>query len=156
MNMFGALKYNSTVETRIKNSFAAVKEEMEDHLVAINENTDELKAHSDFMNELDRKTELLNEKLESLQMMVMQAMGSSLNENEKKILDVLSGSTSFLSCRDIAFSAGVSELFVKAHLFGMICKGVPLKEKAIDNQSFFMLERKTETRQTVMVKELSA
>jgi len=153
MSLLGALKNNSIVEVeaRIKNSFAAVKEEIEDHLVAINENTDELKRHSDFMNELENRIEMVSEKLESLQLMVMQLMKSSLNENEKKILDVLSKSTSFLSCRDIAFFTAVSELFVKAHLFSMICKGVPLKEKVIDNQSYFVLERKTESKQTVMI-----
>jgi hypothetical protein len=143
------------VENKIKKSFSAVREEMEDHLVAINENTDELKSHSDFMNELDRRIEALNEKIESVHLMLMQSMGSSLNENEKKILNVLDRSTSLLSCKDIAFSAAVSELFVKAHLFSMICKGIPLKEKVIDSQSYFELERKTSSIQTVMIPQLS-
>jgi len=149
VNIFGAFKQNSLaeIEEKIKKSFSAVKEEMEDHLIAINENTDELKAHSSFMNELDSKIEALNEKIESLHLMLMQLMGKALNENEKKVLDVLSKSTSFLSCREIAFSAGVSELFVKAHLFSMICKGVPLKEKVIDNQSYFAFQKSSEEKQ---------
>ncbi len=141
MSLLG-LKSNSLVEVegRVRKSFSAVREEMEDHLVAINENTDELKSHSDSMNELDRKIEVIGERIESLHLTLMQAMGSSLNENEKKILHVLDSSLTFLSCRDVAVSASVSELFVKAHLFSMICKGVPLKEKVIDDQSYFALE----------------
>jgi len=151
VDIVGALKHKSLVEVeaRIRKSFSGVREEMEDHLAAINENTDELKQHSSFMDELGSRIESLNEKMESLHLMLMQAMGSSLNENEKRVLDALSKSTSFMSFRDIAFSAGVSELFVKAHLFSMICKGVPLKEKIIDSQSYFALERKSE-KQTVM------
>jgi len=151
--MLGLLKNSSLddVERKIKTSFSAVKEEMEDHLVAINENTDELKSHSYFMNEFERKIESIHERMDSLHLMLMKVMKSSLNENETKIVDVLDRSTGFMSCKDIAFSAGVSELFVKAHLFSMICKGVPLKEKVIDNQSYFTLERKNETKQTVMI-----
>lgn len=141
-------------ESKVKNSFDAVREEMDDHLVAINQNTDELKIHSSFLNEMDNKLEMLNEKVESLHLMLLQVMKSSLNDNEKKIVDVLDNSTSFLSCKDISVAAGVSELFVKAHLFSMICKGVPLKEKAIDSQSYFSLERKSEGTQTVMIPEL--
>jgi len=153
VDVLGLLKNSSLdgVERKIKNSFSAVREEMEDHLVTINENTDELKSHSDFMNELDRKIESINDRMDSLHLMLMKVMKSSLNENETKIIDVLDRSTSFMSCKDIAFSAGVSELFVKAHLFSMICKGVPLKEKIIENQSYFTLERKNETKQTVMI-----
>lgn len=156
MGFFNLAKECSPVgiDNKIKKSFEAVREEMEDHLVAINENTDELKCHSQFLNELDSKLEAANEKLESLHMMLMQAMKSSLNENEKRIVEVLDKSTSFLSCKDIAFSAGVSELFVKAHLFSMICKGVPLKEKVIDSNSYFSLERKSESTQTVMIHRL--
>lgn len=158
MDFLGATKHSSLVEieNKVKKSFDAVKEELEDHLTAINQNTDELKIHSGFMNDLDNKLEILNEKVESLQLMLMQAMKSSLNENEINILEVLETSTSFLSCKDLAVSAGVSELFVKAHLFSMICKGVPLKEKAIDNQSYFSLERKNIGKQTVMLPELSS
>ena len=143
MNLLGALKHDSIVgvEARIKKSFSAVKEEIEDHLVAINENTDELKSHSDCMYQLEAKMDSLIERVESLHLMLMQVMGSSLNENEKKILHVLDGCASFLSFRDIALAAGVSELFAKAHLFSMICKGVPLKEKIMDSQSFFTLEK---------------
>jgi hypothetical protein len=142
MVLLDMLKGNALVEIegRVKKSFSAVREEMEDHLVAINENTDELKNHADCMNEIDKKIELLNEKVESLHLTLMQVMGSSLNENEKKILHVLDTSLTFLSCKDIALSANVSELFVKAHLFSIICKGVPLKEKVIETQSYFALE----------------
>lgn len=154
MDVLGLLKHDSLddVERKTRNSFSAVKEEMEDHLVAINENTDELKSHADFMNELDSKIESIHDRMDSLHLMLMKVMKSSLNDNETKIVDVLDKSTSFMSCKDIAFSAGVSELFVKAHLFSMICKGVPLKEKVIDTQSYFTLERKNEMKQTVMLK----
>ncbi len=157
MEFFSGLKVNSLVEidSKIRNSFEAVKDELEDHLTAINENTDELKNHVNFMNEVDSRVEILAEKVEALQLMVMQMMKSSLNENEKKVLEVFEKSTSFLSCRDIAITANVSDLFVKAHLFSMICKGVPLKEKVIDSQSYFALEKKPDDKQTIMLPELS-
>ncbi|MBW3023079.1 hypothetical protein KY308_03170 [Candidatus Woesearchaeota archaeon] len=137
------------IERKLKNSFEAVKDEFEDHLIAINENTDELRNHSDCFSELDEKIEKLNEKIDYLQMMMFQIKQNSLSENEQLVFDVLTESSSLLSCKDIAMRANLSDLTVKAHLFSMICKGVPIKEKVIDSQSYFSLEKKFRQKQLV-------
>src|SRR3989338_2779995 len=146
MNLFRDDKAAFIVE-KIRNSFAAVKEEMEDHLVAINENTDELKNHADFIGELDGKIEKLNERIDELQMMMIQIKQNSLSENEQKVLELLNAFSSPLSCADVAMRINLSELTVKAHLFSMICKGIPIKEKIIENQSYFLIEKKFREKQ---------
>ena len=137
------------MEKKIKNSFAAVKEEMEDHLVAINENTDELKIHSAFLEEIDKKMERLNERIDELQMMMIQVKQNSLSENENRVLEVLNSFSSPLSCSDIAMRLNLTDLIVKAHLFSMICKGIPIKEKLIENQSYFLIEKKFREKQLI-------
>jgi hypothetical protein len=37
---------------------------------------------------------------------------------------------------------GLTELAVKAHIFAMINKGIPILERQIDGQSFFRLDKK--------------
>lgn len=148
MNLFRDDKAAFIVE-KIRNSFAAVKEEMEDHLVAINENTDELKNHADFIGELDGKIEKLNERIDELQMTMIQIKQNSLSENEQKVLELLNAFSSPLSCADVAMRINLSELTVKAHLFSMICKGIPIKEKIIENQSYFLIEKKFREKQLV-------
>ena len=130
------------MEKKIKSSFGAVKEEIEDHLVAINENTDELKNHSSFLHELDEKIEKLCERMDQMQLMMIQITKPSLSENEKMVFETLSNFSSPLSCSDIAMRLNLTELIVKAHLFSMICKGIPIKEKVIESQSYFLIEKK--------------
>jgi len=151
MNVFKDDRVNFLVkiETKIKNSFAAVKEEMEDHLVAINENTDELKSHSAFLEEITGKMEKLNERIDDLQMLMIQVTKPSLSENEQRVLEILSQFSSPLSCADIAMRLNLTELTVKAHLFSMICKGIPIKEKIIESQPYFLIEKKFREKQLV-------
>ncbi|MEM4336465.1 MAG: hypothetical protein QXG86_00475 [Candidatus Woesearchaeota archaeon] len=144
MSMLGIYKNKFLVDMdrKIKNSFNAVKEELEDHLVAINENTAEIKNHENFLEELADKIEKLNERIDELQMMIVNINQNSLSENEQRVFDLLKNFSSPLSCSDIAMRLNLTELTVKAHLFSMICKGIPVKEKIIDNQSFFLIEKK--------------
>jgi len=137
------------MEEKIKSSFMAVREEMDDHLVAINENTDELKNHLSFLEEIDEKFEKLNERIDQLQLMMIQVTKPSLSENEHKVLELLNNFSSPLSCSDVAMRLNLTELTVKAHLFSMICKGIPIKEKIIESQSYFLIEKKFREKQLV-------
>ena len=143
------VNFLADMEKKIKNSFGAVREEIEDHLVAINENTDELKHHANFLEEIDEKLEKLNERIDQMQMMMIQVTKPSLSENEQKVLELLSSFSSPLSCADIAMRINLTELTVKAHLFSMICKGIPIKEKLIENQSYFLIEKKFREKQLI-------
>ncbi len=147
--MFGFNKEGSKlneIESGVKSAFKAVKEEMDDHLTSINESTKELQEHSIHIDELESKFEKLQERFDEIHMLLsrMTKQGEvSLSDTEKNVFMVLySIEQTPLSYTDISIRTGLTELAVKAHIFGMINKGIPILERTIDGQSFFRLDKK--------------
>ncbi|HME87228.1 MAG TPA: hypothetical protein VKE88_02350 [Candidatus Nanoarchaeia archaeon] len=134
-------------DVTIRAAFKAVKDEMDDHLASINENTDEMQAFAAHLDDLDIKFEKLNEKLDEMRILlsktVSQNNGFSLSDSEKSVFMVLYAvEQTPLSYGDIAMRTGLTELAVKAHIFSMINKGIPILERDIDGSSYFRLDKK--------------
>ncbi|MEK6886927.1 MAG: hypothetical protein AABW88_03775 [Nanoarchaeota archaeon] len=119
---------------------------MDDHLTSINDNTEELQEHSTHLEDLESKFEKLQERFDEIHMMLsrMTKQGEvSLSETEKNVFMVLySIEQTPLSYTDISMRTGLTELAVKAHIFSIINKGIPILERQIDGQSFFRLDKK--------------
>ncbi|MBI1969056.1 hypothetical protein HYS48_00040 [Candidatus Woesearchaeota archaeon] len=62
------------MDQHVRKAFSAVKEEMEEHLQAINESTDEIQANYEYLLELEEKLEKLSIKVDELQMMMKQML----------------------------------------------------------------------------------
>ena len=72
-------------DEQIKTAFTKVKEEMTDHLDAINENTNEINSTSNYVKELEKKINKLNEKIEDFS----GAFNEALTLNKPVIIDVV-------------------------------------------------------------------
>jgi hypothetical protein len=150
MVMFGKkedLSQLQELDRRIKGAFKAVKEEMDDHLISINENTSEMQEQSSHLDELESRFEKLQEKVDEIHLMLSKMTSEkkefSLSDAEKNVFMVLYAiEHTPLSYSDIAMRTGLTELVVKAHIFSMINKSVPILERTIDGQSFFRLDKK--------------
>lgn len=151
MEMFGKKSEDSSklieLDKKIKSAFSSVREEMEDHLTAINENTDELQEHSEKFNEIENKFQKLQEQIDDIHLMISKSISQnkefSLTDSEKSVFMVLYAvEQTPLSFADISMRTGLTELSVKAHIFSMISKGIPILERQIDNQSYFRLDKK--------------
>ncbi len=150
MVMFSKKEENSRleeIEKNIRAAFRAVKEEMEDHLTSINENTSELQEHASHLDGLEAKFEKLQEKVDEIHLMLSKLTSQnkefSLTDSEKNVFMVLYAiEQTPLSYADISMRTGLTELAVKAHIFSMINKGIPILERTIDGQSFFRLDKK--------------
>ncbi len=134
------------VDKRVRIAFNAVREEMDDHLASINDNTQETQEQANRVDELEEKFEKLREKFDEIHMMLsqMDKKGEfTLTDSEKNVFMVLySIEQTPLSFTDISMRTGLTELAVKAHIFSMINKGIPIIERTIDAQSFFRLDKK--------------
>lgn len=140
----------NAIENDVKNSFKTICEEFEDHLDAINENTQELNEHSVALGELDEKIEKLNERIEEIHLMLRQLIKPhfSLTEAEQKVFMMLySVENTPVSYSDIGRKTDMTELAVKAHIYALINKGVPITSRVIDNSPFFKLEKSFKERQ---------
>ena len=147
--MFVKKNDNSKIEEldkTIRSAFKAVKAEMDDHLTSINDNTDELEQQSTRINEIEAKFDKLQEKVDEIHMMLSKLNLKNevtLTEPEKNVFMVLySIEQTPLSYADISMRTGLTELAVKAHIFSMINKTIPIIERQIDGQSFFRLDKK--------------
>lgn len=133
-------------DKKIKAAFNSVREEMNDHLDSINQNTEELQEQDNKVAELEEKLDKLKEQIDEMHMMFSKAISQrdfSLTESEKSVFMVLYAiEQTPLSYADISMRTGLTELAVKAHIFSMINKGIPILEREIDKQSFFRLDRK--------------
>ncbi len=135
------------LDKKLKSAFSKIKEEFEDHLTAINENTDEMSSVHEQLNDLDGKIEKLSERMDEIQMMLSKVASSSsslaLNSNEQKVFLVLyTVEETPLSYSDIARRANLTELQVKANIMALSNKGIPIMERIIDGQPYFRLDKK--------------
>src|SRR3989344_1350574 len=129
---------------QIKAAFKTVNEEFEDHLDAINENTQELQHHHEAISELNRKLEKLNERIEELHMMVKQVYidkrDISLSFDEQKVFLLLyTHENGFLSFEELVAKTKFSPDYTRGLVSSMLDKGISLVREIIDGKFFFKL-----------------
>lgn|GEM_PF-359610 len=132
---------------RLKAAFEKIKEELEDHLETINDNTNEIQANYEFLCKLEKKIDKLNEKVEQLQMLLVTAAKvkenitvEPLTAREQEVFLALYTSDVFMKYSDIARNLGLTEGLVKNYVTNIIEKGVPIIKKYQHNETFLMLE----------------
>jgi len=136
----------------LQDAFSQIKEEFEDHLTAVNENTNEIQANYEFLNNSDQKMNKLGERLDRIELF-LQKQGMELEEKEtfKPVrlskreqeiflilytLEEVKGSVKYL---DIARRVCLTEDIVASYITNMIQKGVPITKKYIGNEAHLNL-----------------
>lgn len=116
-------------EKGIRNSFKAVREELEDHLESINHSTREIQSIYDYLSELDAKIDKMNERIDELQMVVNPEVEKQNNINltnrEQEVFMVLYAEETVIS-KDIAKKLGFTEEMVNKYIYNLISKGIPV------------------------------
>ncbi|MBT3720576.1 hypothetical protein HN789_04635 [archaeon] len=138
-------------DEQIKTAFTKVKEEMTDHLDAINENTNEINSTSNYVKELEKKINKLNEKIEDLTVNISEARGESsdfaqlknihLKPKEAEVFKLLYENMGDLfDYRKIARALGLTQNSVKKKISSMISKGIPIIKKYFEDNTFLVLD----------------
>ncbi len=137
------------LDINLRNSFQKIKDELEDHLQTLNENTKEIENNYEFLCELDNKIAKLTERIDDIHLMMTKIMNQasdqiSLTEDEQKVFLILYtfGEETLLSFSDIARKLNMPELLVRKAISSMMIKGIPIIEKQIDKDSFFEIDSK--------------
>lgn len=140
------------LNNRVKVAFDRVKEEMEDHLLAINENTNEISSQYEYICELENKIENLIERVEQLQLNVYGNVQPSKNafiatpnltKDEQEVFTALytleeeKGSVTF---KDISEASGLNEGNVEAHIISLIAKNIPIKKKYLNDNVYLNID----------------
>ncbi len=163
INLFNRKKRNinsSNINKNLKRAFNAIKEEFEDHLNAINENTGEIQANYEFMCRLDSKIDKLNEKIEEIQFFMKnvteedddkQELQKSLlykniflTNKEKEVflaIYTLAEEKGPILYNSIAKRIGISEFVAREYVTNLIEKGVPIIKKYIESEVYIDIEK---------------
>jgi DNA-binding MarR family transcriptional regulator len=139
-------------DKRLKRAFQKIKEEMDDHLQAINENTNEISASYDYIQELERMISKLNERLDENEMKLARLTGKKtmdadmfknirLNPKEQEIFLLLYEENGDLQdYRKIARRLGLTEEIVIRTVAALCSKGIPIQKKHFDNKIYLVLD----------------
>ena len=123
--------------------FQHIREALEEHLSAINDNTGEIQALFDYLQEMEIKVEKMCHRLDNLQLCQGQPLEkpsiSPLNQLEKKVFLVMYTETMPLSYEEISAKARVPSTLVPECISSLIDKGVPLLRSLVNTQLFFKL-----------------
>jgi len=120
-----------------------IKQVLEEHLGAINDNTTEIQALFDYLHEVEVKVEKLNQRLDSVQLAFSDSPKISitpLNQTEKKIFLVLYTEEAPLSYGEIAVKANISKAIISEYVSSLGSKGIPLTRSFYNDQIFLKLE----------------
>jgi len=138
------------IEEKLKKSFSAFREEMDEHLDSINENTREIEGIYKYIFGFEEKLEKLSERIDNLNMQFSQQnayddfkLKSRLSIREQEVFLVLythAVEDGLLSYREIARKLGLTENLVRERITGLISKGVPVVKKYIDNKTFLDID----------------
>ena len=128
---------------KVKKHFLLVKQNLSEHLSAINENTSELHSFFDYLQELDQKIEKLSQRIDQIQLQNHKEKPyiTPLNATEKKIFLALYTEETPLNCLEISQKTSIPLSIIREHLTTLSQKGIPLTRSFVNNQTFYQLDQ---------------
>jgi len=121
---------------------------MNDHLDAINGNTNEINSFHEYLTQFENMITKLGERLDSVELKIAEIGGNKsdfkniiLNAKEQEIFLMLYSRTGdLMDYREISRSLGVTEELVRKHISGMINKGIPIIKKYFEGKTYLILD----------------
>lgn len=129
----------------VKRAFSTVKEEMNQHLDSINQNTNEIQACYEYLAELDTKIEKLTERLDILQLAPEETdvgISISLTHREQEVFMVLYAIEDPITSKDVARRLGLTIEMVDRYLGSISAKGVPILKTFMAGKVYHCLDLK--------------
>lgn len=131
----GILDDLSKLKKELKLAFKRVKDEFSEHLETINQNTNEIQTHYEYLCELDSKIEKISQRMDEMQMFLehqkqdiaQEVPKPSLTETEQKVFMALyTAEDSLLSYADLSLKLNLSEIMVRNYIHNLMQKNVPI------------------------------
>lgn len=128
----------------LKDTFCSIKEELEDHLTAINENTNETQSNYELVAELSAKLERIEERIEAMELLLsfpkLPKKVEKLSKKEEKVfLTLYKEEQNYLTYAEIASSLSLSESAIRYYIEMLINKGIPIIKKTVNNKVYLKL-----------------
>jgi len=149
------------VKQELKEDLSSVKAEFEEHLQAINENTNEIQSNYEYLCDIDGKLDKLSERIDKIQLF-LKSNSSYVDEGEKIfevrpltrtekevfiVLYALEDEQGVVSYLDIARKTGLQYNLISNYITSMIEKGIPIMKRYIHNKPYLKLDQEFKTLQ---------
>jgi len=154
-------KRQRNVDKELKGAFLKIKKEFEEHLQAINENTNEIQSNYECLCEIEAKIDKLAERMDKIQLF-LQSNSSFIAEDQKAfeikpltkteqqvfmVLYALEDEKGMVSYADISRKTALSDDIISNYITSMIGKGIPILKKYINSRPFLKLDQEFKTLQ---------
>jgi len=162
--LFSRKKSNSSKELiiinkKLKKAFNIIKEEFEEHLGSINENTNEIQANYEYLCNVDSKIDKLNEKIEEIQLFIKNLTSEKTIDDSKKqaynhiflttrekevflALYTMAEEKGPITYKTIARRIGLTEFMVREYITNLIEKGIPVIKKYVNQEVYLDIDQK--------------
>lgn len=132
------------MESRLKNSFSKIKDELNDHRECLNQNTNEIQGNYEYLCKLESKIDKLTERLDEISLFLEKASGkeekveekftvSTLTRKEQEVFMAIYISEAGATYSEISKRTGLNENLIVCYVTNLIAKGVPLMKRYLAN-----------------------
>lgn len=139
---------------RLRSEFEGIRQEFEEHLQAINENTSEIASNFEYVSEIEAKLDRLSERVDVMQMYMESSLGMQTAKKERfdikrlsrkeqqvfLVIYTLEEEKGKLTYKDIAEKLGISEHLTASYVTSLIEKGIPIVKRYINSRPYFGLD----------------
>lgn len=144
---------------QLKRALESIQEQFDDHLNAINENTNEIQANFELFSQIEQKLDKLAERIDKIQIFLEKNHNfvpenapryniEPLSKQEKEIFMVLYAleeAKGTLTYHDLARGLGVTDKTAQDYIGNLMRKGIPILKKYTRNTVYFCLDRDFKT-----------
>jgi hypothetical protein len=129
----------------VEDLFKEIREELDEHLDALNQNTAEIASTHEYVSELDMKIEKLTERIDALQALLLAQTPASkislkLNAKEQDVLQILQDSADALTSAQIGKLCGLTPDLAAQTLYCLKQKGVKILAQTLEEETMYALD----------------
>lgn len=144
------LSTEKSFKFEIQEVFSSIREQLDDHLISINENTNEIHSNFEALCELNNKVEKLGERLDKIEASLFGHQTQPvfkvkpLSKKEKELflaLYTLLESRQHVTYRDLSRIVCWPEALVASYITMLIAKGVPIQKRFLDKKAILSLDK---------------
>ena len=141
----------------VEQILGCVRDELEDHRLAINDNTSEIQGSFEIVNQLSLKIDKLQERIDELTLIIKgqnkpkKFSVTPLNSREKEIFKALyelNERFAFVTYDQIARKAGLTKEMSSASISSMLTKGIPLIKRFVGRTCLLKIDSDFKEKQT--------
>ena len=149
---FGSLD-SKQIKRELKDEFNEIKDQLEDHLLSINENTTEIQANHGFINHVNQKVDKLAERLDYIQLLLGKLVNKNsvkedksfavqpLTAQEKRVFMILYTIEEPLNYSVLSMRLNMVESLVSQYLLNLTEKGVPIEKEFKHGKPYVKLNK---------------